>query len=137
MTAQPLSETELKVMKALWNLGSGTVHDISARLRRTDRDRAYTTVLTLLQRLQTKGYVRADAGEVAHTYYPKVSREELLAERLQSLSSELADGTPAPLLTALVEGHEFSAEEIRGFRRLLDEAAKRPKKKATRKKRGG
>src|SRR5689334_20609817 len=85
------------------------------------RSWAYTTVQTLLQRLQAKGCVASDPAGPAHVFRASATREELLGLRLQGLADELCEGAPAPLVLALVQGHRFSPEEIARFRRLLDE----------------
>ncbi|HET6881863.1 MAG TPA: BlaI/MecI/CopY family transcriptional regulator [Pirellulales bacterium] len=117
----PVSETELEVLKVLWDIGSGTVREVNDVLKRRKRRWAYTTVLTLLTRLQTKGYVESDKSTFAHVFRPSVSRDKLLRQRLLGLADELCEGTASPLVHALVQGHRFSLEEIEGFRRLLDE----------------
>lgn len=121
-----LSEAEREVLKALWEHGPGTVRQVNERL---GGRRAYTTVLTLLQRLQAKGYVSAGPGAnggggggAAHVFRAEVSREELLEQRLRDAADELCDGSAAPLLLALVQGRRFSAEELSRLRRLIDEA---------------
>ena len=123
----PLSETELDVLKVLWELGSGTVREINEVLRKRERRWAYTTVLTLLTRLQAKGYVESDKSEVAHVFRPSVSRDKLLRQRLSHLAEDLCEGTATPLVHALVHARRFSPEEIEGFRRLLDELESQPK----------
>ncbi len=82
---------------------------------------AYTTVQTLLNRLQTKGYVRSDRSGSAHVYRPAVSRDQLLQLRLNDLSRKLCEGTASPLVMALVEGVRFTPEEIDQLRKLLDQ----------------
>jgi BlaI family penicillinase repressor len=119
----PLSETELEVLKALWEIGSGTVREVNEVLRKRKRRWAYTTVLTLLTRLQTKGYVESDKSGLAHVFHPSVSRDKLLRLRLTRLAEDLCEGTAAPLVHALVQGRRLSPDEIEGFRRLLDELA--------------
>jgi predicted transcriptional regulator len=113
-----ISDAELEIMKVLWDQGPGTVREIIGRLH--DQSRAYNTVLTLLQRLQTKGFVVSDKKEIAHVFRATVSRERLLRRRLKDLANELCDGTATPLVLALVEGQRFKPEEIERFRRLLD-----------------
>ena len=80
---------------------------------------AYTTVATLLQRLQTKEYVAADSSVVPHVYRAIVTRDELLDRRLKDAAAELCDGQAAPLILALVQGNRFTAEELARFRRLM------------------
>lgn len=128
-----LSETELEVLKALWDLGAATVRELNFLLQRQGRRWAYTTVLTLLTRLQAKGCVASQTGSVAHVYRPTVSRDELVARQLTDLADDLCDGAASPLVKALVEGHRFSAEELAHFRRMLDAAEQRPPPKRRRK----
>ena len=117
----PISETEMDVLKVLWEHGPATVRQVNAVLRKRGRRYAYTTVLTLLQRLEAKGHVTSDKAGVAHVFAAAVSREGLLRRRLGELADELCDGTATPLVQALVEGHRFTPEEIDRLRRLLDD----------------
>jgi predicted transcriptional regulator len=116
----PVSEAELEVLKVLWEHGPGTVRSINEVLQRQGRRWAYTTVQTLLQRLEAKGHVRSDKGGSAHVFTAAVSREQLLGRRLRDLADQLCDGTTSPLLHALVEGSRLSPEEVAELRRLLD-----------------
>jgi predicted transcriptional regulator len=116
-----ITETELDVLKALWENGPGTVRVINERLRHQGRRWAYTTVLTLLQRLEAKGYVISDKTGMAHVFRPAVTRDKLLRQRLKDLANQLCEGTATPLVLALVEGQRFTAEEISQFRQLLDQ----------------
>ena len=113
-----VSDAELEVLKALWGGPPGTVREVNARLR--GRAWAYTTVQTLLQRLEAKGYAASDKGGPAHVYRAAVSPEQLLGRRLRDLADRFGDGTASPLAHALVKGGQFTAEEIRRFRELLD-----------------
>ena len=117
----PISDTELDVLKVLWEHGPATVRQVNAVLRRRGRRYAYTTVLTLLQRLEAKGHVTSDKGGVAHVFSAAVSRDGLLRRRLDELANELCDGTATPLVQALVEGHRLTPDDIDQLRRLLDE----------------
>ena len=125
----PLSETELEVLKALWDRGSGTVREINELLSQRGRRWAYTTVLTLLARLESKGYVASDKSGLAHVFRPLVTREKLLSQRLVTLAEELCEGTATPLVHALVQGQRFTAEEIEQFRALLDELEPKAERK--------
>ena len=124
-----IGEAELEVLKVLWEHGPGTVRQINARLEPRGRQWAYTTVQTMLHRLENKGCVRSDPAGAAHVFEAAVSRERLLSRRLRDLAAQWCDGTSSPLLLALVEGQQFTAGEIRQFRRLLDELEKPPSRK--------
>ena len=127
----PVGGAELEVLKTLWEFGPGTVREVNARLTRQGRSWAYTTVQTMLQRLEAKGFVRSDRSGSAHVYRAAVSREELLGRRLRELADQFCDGTASPLVLALVEGTRFTPEEIQQLRQLLDqlEAPERGKKR--------
>jgi predicted transcriptional regulator len=129
MAGRPgLSEAEMEILKALWDHGPGTVRQINGVLAGRGRRWAYTTALTLLQRLHAKGYVASDASGVAHLFRATVTREQLLSRRLKDTADELCDGSATPLVLALVQGNRFSPEELARLRRLLDEAAGRPQR---------
>jgi predicted transcriptional regulator len=121
-----LSEAEMEVLKALWSEGPATVRRINELL--VDRGWAYTTVLTLLRRLVVKGYAISEASGVAHVFRAALSREEVLQRRLKDAADDLCDGSAVPLVLALVQGHRFSPEELARLRRLLDEAAAKPRR---------
>ena len=130
--SDPISKTELLVLKVLWEQGPATVREIHSVLTEQGRDWAYTTVLTLLQRLESKGYVTSEKSGIAHIFRPLVSREGLLRHRLRELAREVTDGAATPLVQALVEGHRFSEEDIERFRELLDRVE--PRKRERRRK---
>jgi predicted transcriptional regulator len=121
-----LSEAEMEVLKALWGQGPATVRRINEVL--VGRRWAYTTVLTLLQRLVLKGYVASEASGVAHVFRAVVTRDEVLESRLKDTADALCDGSAVPLVLALVQGNTFTPEELARFRRLLDEAGGKPRR---------
>lgn len=132
--ASSISETELAVLKVLWEQGPCTVRQVSERLISLGRRWAYTTVLTLLQRLHEKNVVKIDRSGFAHVFEAAVSRDELVQSRLGELADELCEGTATPLMLALVEGQKFSPDEIQRLRELLNklEAEAGPEQTGTR-----
>ena len=126
-----ISQSELEVLKVLWSHGPGTVRQINKVLQRQRRRWAYTTVLTLLQRLVTKGCASSETDGPAHVFRAAVSRDGLLRHRLRELAESVTDGAASPLVQALVEEHAFTDEEIEHFRELLDklDAGKRKPRK--------
>jgi predicted transcriptional regulator len=116
-----ISEAELEVLKVLWEHRSGTVREINVVLQQQGRQWAYTTVQTLLQRLESKGHVHSDRSGPAHIYQAAVSREDLLSRRLRDLANQFCDGVTSPLLHALVGDSRLTAREIQELRQLLDE----------------
>lgn len=115
-----LGSAELEVLKALWESGPGTVRQVLESLHRRGRKVAYTTVLTVLTRLEQKGYVASDKSGVAYVYRAKVSRERVAGSRLKAMVQQLYDGAAAPLVLQLMQSETFTAEELDQLQRLID-----------------
>ena len=115
----PVSESELEVLKSLWECGPGTVRAVNAALREGGRRWAYTTVQTLLQRLEAKGYVACDRSGPAHVFRAAVCARLWSADGCD-LADQLCGGTASPLLLALVEDGRLTNEDVQQLRRLLD-----------------
>jgi len=118
--AVPVPETELEVLKVLWSLGAGTVRQVREQLG-GGRRRAYTTVQTLLVRLEQKGLVSSRKEGRAFVFEPTVTRDEFLGEHLHDLAERVCEGEAAPLVLSLFQGRQFDARQIARFRKLLDE----------------
>jgi predicted transcriptional regulator len=74
-----LGDLEREVMTRLWDAGEPlTVRQVHERVSR-DRDLAYTTVMTVLDRLAKKGVVLQEKADRAYRYAPVQSREEMTA----------------------------------------------------------
>lgn len=123
LPAAAVADAELVVLKALWDGGPGTVRELLERLQGAGQQWAYTTVQTLLARLQDKGLVRADRRDLAHVFAAAVTRDQLAGRQVGEVAAALLDGAVAPLVLHLVANGRFSAAEIARFRALLDEAA--------------
>ena len=121
-----ISDTELDVLKVMWDRPGSTVREVQAALRPFGRKWAYTTVQTLLHRLEEKQYVVCERSGSAHTFRAALSREQLLQQRLSDLSDRLCEGAASPLVLALVEGVRFTSKEIVQFRQLLDQLEEPP-----------
>jgi predicted transcriptional regulator len=97
------------------------VRALNTALQRLGRRWAYTTVQTLLQRLEAKGYVASDRAGAAHVFRAAVSRDALVSRRLRDLADQLCAGAASPLLLALVEDGRLTNEDVQQLRRLLDQ----------------
>lgn len=124
------SQAEFTVLETLWDEGEGIVREIAARLQKRGHAWAYTTVQTLLNRLEGKRCVTRDARGQAHVYRASVSREDMLEQRLMELADQLCDGTPSPLVMTLVKNHRFSPREIAELRSLLDRSERAEENKS-------
>ncbi len=113
-----LTAREMDVMSVLWDLESATVAEVSARL---EDDLAYTTVLTVLRILESKGLVGYEREGRAHRYHPLLERREAGRTVLDRLRKKVYSGSTEMLVANLVSDERLSAQTIRRLRKLLDE----------------
>jgi len=98
-----LTRAELKCMKALWFEGARTVRDVH-RILQPDHPLAYTTVLTVMDRLTRKGFLARTRQGRAHTYLPRCSFEESRSHAVADLIRTWFDGSDDQLAVFLSGG---------------------------------
>ncbi len=113
-----LHEREMDLMEVLWERGSATAAEVRDALA---DDLAYNTVLTILKRMEDKGYVGHEEEGRAHRFRPLIEREQVRRSALHRLLDRAFAGSPELLLQHLVSGRRLSGEQIRRLHRLLDE----------------
>jgi len=123
-TTPDLTNAELRVLKALWQLERGTVAEVRAELGKRGQDLAYTTVMTLLGRLATKGAVLVDKEREPFVYAPAQRKESVLRDRLREFVREVFDGQADSLVLNLVEDETLSRAELRAIEKKIAEAEK-------------
>jgi predicted transcriptional regulator len=125
--AQEVTEAELAVLKVLWETGTATCRRIVEELYPDGTAASYATVQKLLERLETKEFVRRDRSAHVHLFSARVPRTELIGRGLRALAERLCDGALSPLLTCLVEGRTLTRDERAALRELLAERPRAPK----------
>lgn len=118
----PPSERELEVMSVLWALGSGTVAEVRQSLNDDfEPEVAYTTVLTMLRSLRSKGWVKSEVEGRAHRFYPAVELDAARLTSIRRLVDVLFGGSKELLAVNLVSGRGLSPTALRRLRDLLDD----------------
>jgi len=115
---KPIAAAELELLQALWDLGHGTVRELLDHL--PGADRAYTTVQTLLNRLEAKACVKTHKDGRALVYTPTVQRQDLLTAELADVATRVTGGKATPLMLNLVEHHKMTKDDIAQLRAMLD-----------------
>ena len=123
------SERELDILKALWELGEGSVRDIHERLH-PKGEAHFNTVQTLLRIMEDKGLVGHRAEGRTFIYFPKHSREKVTRRFLH----KVFDGALDQLVLSLLQAEDASAAELKDLERLI---AKARRAKQSRSKEGG
>ena len=124
-----MTPAELRVMKALWQLGSASVAQVRAELQQRGNELAYTTVMTLLGRLAAKNAVLVDKEREPFVYRPAFRRESVLRERLREFVRDVFDGQAESLVLRLVEDETLTRAELQKIERKIAEAEKKDSKK--------
>jgi BlaI family transcriptional regulator, penicillinase repressor len=112
------TDRELDVMSILWRLGSGTVTQVREALA---EDLAYTSVLSVLQTLEEKSFVRHEAEGRAYRYFPLVAPEEAGGSALGRILDKMFHGSAEQLMVQLVRSERVSRQDLERLRRLLAE----------------
>ena len=116
-----LTDREADVMQVLWDHGPCVVSDVQGRL--SDK-LAYTTVLTVLRTLESKGYVGHKEQGRQHRYFATVERRAAQQSALKHLLGKLFRNSSDLLFAHLVSGQKLSPEQVRRMRKLLEGKSK-------------
>jgi predicted transcriptional regulator len=119
-----LTDREADVMQVLWDHGASVVTEVKDKLH---DELAYTTVLTILRTLETKGYVGHEEEGRVHRYYAAVKETAARKSALRHLTGKLFKGSSELLLTHLVSDQKLSKDQIQRMRELLAETPKKEK----------
>lgn len=132
MAKRPLTipDSELDVLKVLWDRGQATVREVLETLRTAGRQWSYATVATLLDRLETKGVITSDRSELAFVYKPTITTHEVRQKRLNSLVDKLYEGEPGLLVLHLLKSHPLDASQAKEVRAVLEEMTRATPKKS-------
>jgi BlaI family transcriptional regulator, penicillinase repressor len=117
-----LTPQELSIMKVIWRLGSATVREVYEALR-AKRSIAYTTVMTMMNVLEEKGYLKKQRADRAFRYKPTRSRQQVVTSMVREFVNRVFDGAAQPLMLHLVKTEQLSHQERAELRRMMDEPA--------------
>ena len=116
-----LTDREADLMRVLWERGPSVVSEVRDAL---DDELAYTTVLTLLRTMESKGYVAHQEEGRVHRYYPLIAQQVAQKSALRHLTNKLFEGSAELLVTRLVSDKKLKPEQVRRLRKILDDQSK-------------
>jgi predicted transcriptional regulator len=119
VSSESLTDLQLAVMKALWQVGEGGVSEILALLAVDGKELAPTTVATLLQRLSKQGWVKHRKVGRQFLYRAKVSQQDAAKGVLQRVLSSFFGGRVSALTAQLLESEQLSAQDLKELRKLI------------------
>ncbi len=121
MTQVHFPPRELAVMSSLWRRGSASVSEVREDLQ---DELAYTSVLSALQTLEEKGYVRHETVGRAYRYFPTVEAEAAGGSALRRIRDAIFHGSAEKMVAQLLADRDLGREELERLRALLAERLK-------------
>ena len=119
-----LTGHELEIMQIVWQRPRVTVRDVYEELRKR-RKIAYTTVMTMMGILESKGHLKRTSEERAYVYRPARPKSKVVGKMVRDFVDRVFDGSAKPLLVHLVENDHLSQKELDEIALLLREKEKR------------
>jgi len=117
-----LTSQELEIMKVIWRTGTSTVRDVYETLLK-ERKIAYTTVMTMMNILEQKGYLKKSQKDRAFTYQATRPQKQVIRGMVREFVDRVFNGSAEPLLLHLIEDRRVSEEDLDEIRRLLHETS--------------
>ena len=126
-----LSGRQLAIMRVLWDRQEATVAEVREALD-LERPLAYSTVATVISRMEEKGLVTHRAEGRVFWYRPTVTEDSLGTSMVKDLGERIFGGSPAELVSHLLKSEDVNSGELDRIKQLV----RRHEKKDGRKKGG-
>jgi predicted transcriptional regulator len=121
---QTLGPLETEIMEILWKSSPVSVRDVYERLRQ-ERPIAYTTVMTVLNRLCEKELLEREQSGRAYIYSPVMNRDEYCSDTLHRVMKRLLNGFGDPVLSHFVDAVEDQdADQLDKLIKIIEEKKK-------------
>lgn len=114
------TDTELSILRVLWERGPSTVRQVHEVLAET-RDTGYTTTLKLMQIMADKGLVQRNESARTHVYSAVAGEEQTQRALVKDLVDRAFGGSAAALVLRALSAEGTSDAELREIRKLIDD----------------
>src|SRR3984957_13497172 len=118
-----LTGQELEIMKEVWRLESATVRQVYEALLERRRI-AYTTVMTMLNILEHKGFLKKRQEERAYVYRPAQPQKQVMGSMVREFVNRVFNGSAEPLLLHLVEDEHLTEKDLEEIRKSIRSSRK-------------
>lgn len=113
-----LADLQMAIMQVLWDKGKATVAQVRESLA-PDRDLAYTTVGTMLTKMEQKGQVTHRVEARVNVYRPSIKPDQVKRRMLTDLADRLFAGDVTDLVCCLLNGVDVSPDDLAELKRLI------------------
>ncbi len=122
------TELELEMLKILWEDSPLLVREVRARLRtEANRPLAHSSVITMLNIMYRKGFLRRRKDGKAFLFSPKVKKKNVAGGFMDDLLARVFNGSPSALVLNLLETADLDSDELDELRKLIARKAKEQK----------
>jgi BlaI family transcriptional regulator, penicillinase repressor len=118
-----LGDLQLKILKVLWQRGEATVNDVFDIVG-TERDLAYTTIATMLRKMEVRGLVTHRTEGRTFIYSAKVDEKSVTRNMSEHLVDRLFEGSLADLVCHLLSTRDVSSDELARIEKLIAQRKK-------------
>ena len=118
---------ELQILKILWETSPLPVREIREVLSQQKRDIAHTSVITTLNTMFDKGYLKRKKEGKAFLFSPAVAQQEVSQNMLGDLVERVFDGSASAVMLSLFEASDLDEDEVKELRRLFNRKLKESK----------
>ena len=127
------TELELQILHILWTIGPANGRQVQTELAKSQsRELAYTSVVTILNIMTRKRYLKRRKGEGGSFIYTAVVNEKTNAGRmLRDLVDRVFHGSASALLLKLLEDKHLDPDELAKLREIVDGAGEASKERRT------
>ncbi|MCJ7675299.1 MAG: BlaI/MecI/CopY family transcriptional regulator [Sedimentisphaerales bacterium] len=118
-----LGELQRTVLEIIWQMGEASVHQVRDRLIRKKK-RAYTTVLSAMQKLEKAGWLKHRTEGRIYVYLPTRTREQAGAKSVRRFLKRVFQDDAVALLQHLIYESDLDAAELSELRRMIEQKEK-------------
>jgi BlaI family penicillinase repressor len=118
-----LGTLQSEVMELIWGQGESMVAQLFETIG-SRRSVTYTTILSAVQKLEKKGWLKHRVAGRAYVYYPVRDRLQVGSRSLRDLLRTAFGGDPRLLLASLLEDTKLSGMDLKELRKLIEERRK-------------
>src|ERR1700727_2256573 len=118
-----LTQQELEIMKVIWKLETATVRQVYEALLEK-RKIAYTTVMTMMNILEQKGYLKKRQDDRAYVYRPSQPQKQVIRSMVREFVNRVFNASAEPLLVRLVEDQHLDAKDLEEIRKTIRKDSK-------------
>jgi BlaI family transcriptional regulator, penicillinase repressor len=118
-----LGELQTAVMNVVWQLGEATVGQVREHLA-ADKELAYTTVLSVLQKLEKAGWLKHRSDGRSYIYLPRKSRSDAGRSAVRQFTERMFGGDPLMLFEHLLDDNRLTTAELTELRKMIERRRK-------------